>query len=197
MISDVQATHFGHDAMDKRSRIGEATNTGAHSVNGGKRKSAMNIGMIGAVAIVCGLLGGCVETSSGSGLGGVTTKLTGGLIGTPSKTRTTPGESVSAGAVALYAGWVAADIARQLDDADRRAAAEADFVALETGAAGVSREWLNPASGRRGQVTPGPAYAVNQYTCRDFVDVVTIDGRKDTRRSTACRQPDGSWRPIS
>lgn len=161
----------------------------------------MNIGTIGMVGILCGLLGGCIETSSssGSGLDGMTTKLTGGLMGGPGKARSAsaPAESVSAGATALYAGWIAGDIARQFDDADRRQAAEADFVALESGAAGVAREWHNPASGNRGQVTPGPAYAVNQYTCRDFVDVVSTDGRKETRRSTACRQPDGSWRPIS
>ena len=157
----------------------------------------MNIGMIGAVGILCALLGGCVETSSGSNLDGRTTKLTGGLIGSPPKSRAAGTETVSAGAMALHAGWVAGDIARQLDDTDRRLAAEADYIALESGAAGVTREWHNAATSHRGQVTPGPAYAVNQYTCRDFVDVVTIDGRKETRRSTACRQPDGSWHPIS
>lgn len=157
----------------------------------------MNIGKIGAVALLSGLLAGCVETSSGSSLDGMTTRLTGGLVGPSSKAKAGPAEPVSAGATALYAGWVAGDIGRQLDDADRRQAAEADFVALESGAAGVTREWHNATSGHRGQVTPGPAYAVNQYTCRDFVDVVSIDARKETRRSTACRQPDGSWRPIS
>ncbi|NLH79270.1 MAG: hypothetical protein GX458_00275 [Phyllobacteriaceae bacterium] len=126
----------------------------------------------------------------------MTGRLTGGLVGDRSKSRAAS-ETVSAAAAALYAAWQVDDLGRQLDDGDRRLAAEADFVALETGGAGIARDWHNPATGRHGQVTPGPAYAVNQYTCRDFVDAVVVDSRRETRRSTACRQPDGSWRPIS
>jgi len=157
----------------------------------------MNIGKIGAIGLLCAALAGCVETSSSSTLGGVTGKLTGGLVGGHAEARDEGTVSLSAAAGALYTAWTIDDLGRQLDDTDRRLAAEADFVALESGVAGVAREWRNPVSGRRGQVTPGPAYAVNQYTCRDFVDQVVVDGRKETRRSTACRQPDGSWRPIS
>ena len=159
----------------------------------------MNIGTVGVVGILCAALAGCVETSSpssSSSIGGMTGRLTGGLIGGRAKAQGAS-ESVSAGATSLYAAWTVDDLGRQLDDGDRRMAAEADFVALETGGAGVAREWHNSATGRRGQVTPGAAYAVNQYTCRDFVDTVVVDGRKETRRATACRQPDGSWRPIS
>lgn len=157
----------------------------------------MNIGTIGAIALVCSALAGCVTTSSSSSsLSGVTGRLTDGLIGGRGKSQGAS-EPMSAGAGALYAAWMIDELGRQLDDGDRRIAAEADFVALETGGAGVAREWHNPATGHRGQVTPGVAYAVNQYTCRDFVDTVAMDGRKETRRSTACRQPDGSWRPLS
>lgn len=158
---------------------------------------AMNFGKIGVIGLLCAALAGCVETSSSSTIGGVTGKLTGGLVGASPKGRDETTVSLSAAAGALYTAWTIDDLGRQLDDADRRLAAEADFVALESGVAGVAREWHNTASGRRGQVTPGPAYAVNQYTCRDFVDLVIVDGRKEMRRSTACRQPDGSWRPIS
>lgn len=159
---------------------------------------AMNFVKIGVIGILCAALAGCVETSSSSSsLGGVTGKLTGGLVGGRGESRDEGTVSLSAAAGALYTAWTIDDLGRQLDDNDRRLAAEADFVALESGVAGVTREWHNATSGRRGQVTPGPAYAVNQYTCRDFVDQVVVEGRKETRRSTACRQPDGSWRPIS
>lgn len=161
----------------------------------------MNFGAVGVVAAVCAALAGCAETSSASSsssLGAVTGRLTGGLVGgAPRAKPQTSGESISAGAAALYAAWQIDDLGRQLDEGDRRLAAEADFVALETGGAGISRDWQNPSSGRRGQVTPGATYVVNQYTCRDYVDVVVVEGRRETRRSTACRQPDGSWRPIS
>lgn len=153
----------------------------------------MNIGTVSAVGLLCAILAGCVETSSPPRLG----SLTGGLVGGRGGSESGAPAALSAGASALYSAWMVDDIGRQLDDADRRHAAEADFVALESGAAGVAREWQNAASGRHGQVTPGATYAVNQYTCRDYVDVVVVDGRKETRRSTACRQPDGTWRPIS
>lgn len=159
--------------------------------------TVMKIGAIGAIGILGAILAGCVETPSPPSLDGMTGKLTGGLIGGRTKSRDGSSEPLSAGAAALYSAWTIDDLGRQLDDADRRLAAEADFAALETGAAGVTREWHNGSTGRRGQVTPGATYAVNQYTCRDYVDVVVVDGRKETRRSTACRQPDGSWRPIS
>lgn len=153
----------------------------------------MNIGTVSVVGFLCAILAGCVETSSPPRLGA----LTDGLVGGHGKAQGGGAQALLAGASALYAAWTVDDIGRQLEDADRRMAAEADFAALETGAAGVAREWANGASGRHGQVTPGATYAVNQYTCRDYVDVVVVDGRKETRRSTACRQPDGSWRPIS
>lgn len=156
----------------------------------------MNIGYVGVIGVLCTLLGGCADTAPKASLGSVAGTLTGGLVGTR-KAPPTPGEPPATAVVPLYAAWEASDLGRLLDDTDRRLAAEADFHVLESGAAGVTREWANPATGHKGQVTPGAAYAVNQYTCRDFVDVVSIEGRRETRRSTACRQPDGSWRPIS
>ena len=157
----------------------------------------MRAATAGLGAILCLMAGGCVETSPKASLDGMTATLTGGLVGGRAARQPVVGDTPSPGAAALHAAWVASDLGRQLDDADRRLAAEMDYQVLESGAAGVTREWHGPHSGLRGQVTPGPAYSVNQYTCRDFVDAVAIDGRKETRRSTACRQPDGSWRPIS
>lgn len=157
----------------------------------------MMIGRFAAIGILCVALGGCVSDGASSAVDGVAGRLTGGLVGGRQKTSPATGESVSAGASALYQAWAIDDLGRQLDESDRRVAAETEFSVLETGAAGVTREWHNSSTGRRGQVTPGAAYAVNQYTCRDYVDVIALDGRRETRRATACRQPDGSWRPIS
>ncbi len=144
---------------------------------------------IGALGVV---LAGCVETAPAKQSIG---SLTGGLIG--SKPPQAPPPPPAAGAAALYAAWGSSDLGRRLEEADRRMAAELEFEVLESETAGTTREWVNAATGHRGTVTPGPAYAVNQYTCRDYVDAVIIEGRQETRRSTACRQPDGSWRPIS
>lgn len=146
------------------------------------------------VAALAGLLAACGETSSKSSLGTVAGTLTGGLVGS---SRAAESKPPSPGAAPLLAAWAAGPFAGRLDDADRRFAAEAEYEALESTAAGASREWRNPATGHRGSVTPGAAYSVNQYTCRDYVDQVVVDGRSEALRATACRQPDGSWRPIS
>ena len=146
--------------------------------------------VVGALA---GLLSACGETASKQSLGSVAGTLTGGLIGSSSA----PVKPSSPGAAPLLAAWAGSAVGARLDETDRRLVAEAEYEALESTAAGASREWRNPASGHRGSVSPGPAYSVNQYTCRDYVDQITVDGKTETVRSTACRQPDGSWRPIS
>lgn len=149
-----------------------------------------NLIAVGSLAV---LLSACVDTGSKQSLGNVAGTLSGGLIGSSSPAvKPTP-----SGAAPLLAAWAGSAVGARLDEADRRLVAETEYEALESGAAGVAREWRNSASGHRGSVTPGPAYSVNQYTCRDYVDQITVDGKADTVRSTACRQPDGSWRPIS
>jgi surface antigen len=145
-----------------------------------------------AIGALAGLLAACGETSSKQGLGSVAGTLSGGLIGS-----STPQKPPSPGAAPLLAAWAGSALGARLDETDRQLASEAEYEALESLAAGASRDWRNPASGHRGSVSPGPAYSVNQYTCRDYVDQITVDGRSETVRSTACRQPDGSWRPIS
>jgi surface antigen len=146
---------------------------------------------IGCVGL---LLSGCVEVASTKqSIGTTANSLSGGLIGS----KPAPTQPPAAAASGLFAAWASSDLGRRLDDSDRRIAAETELETLESETAGATREWVNSGTGHRGSVTPGPAYVVNQYTCRDWVDAVTIDGRQETRRSTACRQPDGSWRPIS
>lgn len=103
-----------------------------------------------------------------------------------------PGQGATLGAL------LASEAGRLLDDRDRVLAGEAEHDALQFGQAGTAREWKNPASGRAGAVTPGPAYSVNQYTCRDYTHRLAVAaGKADLVRATACRQPDGSWRPIA
>jgi surface antigen len=89
------------------------------------------------------------------------------------------------------------DLAKALDDRDRLLAGAAQFDALENGSAGAARDWTNPVTGNGGVVTPGPIYSVNQYSCRDFTQRIVAGSRSETMRITACKQPDGTWRPIS
>jgi surface antigen len=46
-------------------------------------------------------------------------------------------------------------------------------------------------------VVPGPAYVQNGRNCRAYTETIYIDGRPQTARGTACRNPDGTWRPLA
>ncbi|WP_407047970.1 glycine zipper 2TM domain-containing protein [Methyloraptor flagellatus] len=148
-------------------------------------------------AVVIGfaaVLAGCADAGPKQSLGTVTGALAGGLIG--SQFGGGSGKVLAAGAGAALGALLGGDIGRNLDDRDRELAAQAEYDALEAGPAGSARQWRGP-SGHTGSITPGPAYAVNQYTCRDYTHTIYIDGKPQTARGTACRQPDGTWRPLS
>ncbi|SDB31693.1 hypothetical protein [Bauldia litoralis] len=82
-----------------------------------------------------------------------------------------------------------------LDKAAQRRAREAETRALEHGRTGTPVLWR---SGRtRGEVVPGPQYQVNAYTCRDLTQTIYADGPPRSTRTTSCRQPNGSWQPVT
>jgi surface antigen len=108
------------------------------------------------------------------------------------------GERVAAGvAGAAIGGLIGNRIGAALDDEDRQRAYEAQMAALESGAAGAPVGWENPDSGRRGSIVPGPYYDRRGSRCRDYTHTIYIDGRPQIARGQACRNPDGSWTPVT
>ena len=103
------------------------------------------------------------------------------------------GALIGAGVGALIGNRIGAS----LDEQDKRLAYEAEMNALERGPSGAPVSWRNPDSGRYGSVVPGPAYADRGRNCRAYTETIYIDGRPQTARGTACRNPDGTWAPIS
>ncbi|HVZ50460.1 MAG TPA: RT0821/Lpp0805 family surface protein [Pseudolabrys sp.] len=103
------------------------------------------------------------------------------------------GALIGAGLGALIGNRIGAS----MDDEDKQRAYEAQMAALERGPSGVPVSWRNPDSGRYGTVVPGPAYVDNGHNCRSYTHTIYIDGRPQTARGTACRNPDGSWTPLS
>ena len=82
-----------------------------------------------------------------------------------------------------------------LDPASQRRARAAELKALDQDRTGIPVHWR---SGRvRGEVVPGPIYQVNSYSCRDYTHIVYRDGPPQRMRATACRQPNGSWEPVT
>lgn len=88
-------------------------------------------------------------------------------------------------------------IGASLDEQDKRLAYEAQMNALESNQSGAPVSWRNPDSGRYGTIVPGPAYVDAGHNCRSFTHTIYIDGRPQTARGTACRNPDGTWTPLS
>jgi len=46
-------------------------------------------------------------------------------------------------------------------------------------------------------VIPEAPYRRGNADCRDFVHKVYIDGRPQSMRGTACRNPDGTWTQVA
>src|SRR3954469_15743797 len=137
-------------------------------------------------------LGGC-EITAGDG--------SGSLAGAYSASSATgrPGNTAAAAAVtnAALGGLIGSRLGASLNDEDRRLAYEAQLDALDRGAPGAPVPWRNPASGRYGNIVPGPAYDQKGAKCRGFSHTVTINGELQTARGTPCRGSDGSWTAVS
>ncbi len=80
---------------------------------------------------------------------------------------------------------------------DKQRAYAAQMQALETGRSGTAVAWKNPDSGRYGSIVPGPAYQNSGRNCRSYTHTIYVDGRPETSRGTACRNPDGTWTPLA
>jgi surface antigen len=78
-----------------------------------------------------------------------------------------------------------------LSPAQRSAANDAQFYALQFGRPGAPRSWS--AAGASGQVSVGPYVRVNNLDCREFSHRVTVGGQTYTKSGTACREADGAW----
>jgi surface antigen len=126
------------------------------------------------------LLGGLAGAAIGSQFGGgVSGHLAGAAIG--------------AGLGALIGNRIGA----AMDDEDRERAYAAQLSALNEGAPGAPVSWRNPDSGRYGTVVPGPYYEAQGRRCRSYTHTIYINGRPETARGTACRNPDNTWTPLT
>jgi surface antigen len=126
--------------------------------------------------LVGGLAGAAIGSQFGGGVGGHIA-----------------GAAVGAGLGALIGNRIGAS----MDDDDRRRAYDAQISALDDGSPGAPVSWNNPDSGRHGTVVPGPYYEAQGKRCRSYTHTIYIEGRPETARGTACRNPDGTWSPLS
>lgn len=141
-----------------------------------------------ALAGVVGL-SGCQQVRNehvGMGVGGAL----GGLLGAQVGGGT--GQLAATAAGALLGAYLGGNVGRTMDDVDRMKTHRT----LEGNPTGQSTTWQNPDSGNRYDVTPTRTYEESGRPCRDYTTEAWIEGRRETVRGTACREPDGSWRAV-
>jgi surface antigen len=151
--------------------------------------------------LIAGSLGACAATpetgpgakeNTGTAVGAIAGGLLGSTIGGNMATKLAAGV-----AGAAIGGLIGNRIGASMDDEDKRRAYAAQMQALESGQSGAPVTWKNPDTGRYGTIVPGPAYQQASGTCRQYTHTIYIDGKPQTARGAACRNPDGTWTPIS
>ncbi|MDJ0931847.1 MAG: RT0821/Lpp0805 family surface protein [Breoghania sp.] len=149
-----------------------------------------------AVVLLAGFgLVACTNTGPKEGIGTVAGTVAGGVIG--SQFGAGSGQAAATAAGAVIGALIGQEIGRSLDERDRQEVYNAQYRALEYSRSGQPVEWRNPDSGHYGEVVPGPGYIINNADCRDYTHTIYIDGKSEVARGTACRQPDGTWRPVN
>ena len=140
-------------------------------------------------------LGGCDVTSKG-GAGDMSASAFTGSTGAASGTASDAATASAALTNAELGRLIGTKIGASLNDDDRKLAYEAQIKALESGSPGAPMPWRNPASGRYGNIVPGPAYDRKGAQCRGYSHSVTINGQLEIARGTACRSTDGVWSAV-
>jgi len=153
-----------------------------------------------AIAVIGLTLAACAGSPDGigpkEGTGTLLGAGTGALLGSAIAGGGTGNRLAGAAVGAALGSLIGNRIGAALDDDDRQRAYAAQMDALDRGASGAPVSWKNPDSGRYGTVVPGPAYMENGRNCRSFTHTIYIDGRPQTARGTACRNPDGTWTAL-
>ena len=157
----------------------------------------MSIPKLATVATLGLALAAC---STGGGpkedIGTLAGAIGGGVIGSQIGGGTK--ERVAGAAVgALLGGLIGNRIGAALDEEDKRRAYAAQVDALERSPSGAPVAWKNPDSGHYGSIVPGPSYQQAGRPCRSYTHTIYIGGRPETARGTACRNPDGTWTPVT
>lgn len=97
----------------------------------------------------------------------------------------------------MNGGLIGGQLGSGLDERDRRAALEAEYRALEYTPNGQRVTWRGERSGVSGEVAAAQPYRVGSQDCRQYTHTVYSGGGQKSARGTACRNPNGSWTPLT
>jgi surface antigen len=122
------------------------------------------------------------KAQQGSVFGAVTGGLIGSQLGPPEERN----ENALIGAgLGFLAGYI---VGNEMDKYDRRQVQQT----LEYQPSGQTSSWVNPDTGRKFAVTPGPAYAEDGRIYRDVEIDARVDGDRETVHAKAYRK-EGRW----
>ena len=137
-------------------------------------------------------LGQALSTSKGNLIGSAAGGAVGGLVGNQFGKSEGKGVMTALGVIggALAGGY----IGRSMDPADQGCVAQS----LQNAPPNQPVAWQNPNSGSSYWVTPQDERSGHHGDkCRDYITDAVVNGQPTRTRSTACRQPDGAWVPVS
>ncbi|MEJ2125174.1 MAG: RT0821/Lpp0805 family surface protein [Alphaproteobacteria bacterium] len=120
--------------------------------------------------------------------------VTGGVIG--NQFGKGKGRVLATVAGAVVGGLIGNSIGKDLDEADRRMAEEAEYRALEEDDLDEPVRWRGRRSGNYGYVRQRRTYRHHGRKCREYEHTIYVDGRPETMVGRACRRPDGTWRQV-
>lgn len=143
-----------------------------------------------AVASLSLLIVGCTSMNN-EGVGTISGGVIGGLIG--SQFGGGAGKVAAAAGGAIVGAYLGGQIGKTMDKVDRMEMQRA----LETAPTGRAVNWSNPDNGNRYTVQPTRTYYRERLPCREYITKAIIDGKTQTLRGSACRQPDGTWHVVN
>ncbi len=164
-----------------------------------KKYSTKNFSLFKKITILSMLtlaLTGCVNESGKTNKRAVGT-VTGGLLGAAVGSRFGGGSGqILAGVIGAGIGAFAGNaLGASMDEQDKRYSNQAAESALEYNRVGTRASWRNPDNGNHGYFQPVRTYQNNNgHYCREFMQEIVVNGKKEKGHGTACRMPDGSWK---
>lgn len=96
----------------------------------------------------------------------------------------------------LAPGTFSGELAKKVPAMAQQKALIAEYKALEKGQAGVGVTW-NYGKSHKGEVIPAQPYQVGSSSCRRYVHKLYINQTLHTQTTTACRDKEGNWVPLT
>lgn len=140
-----------------------------------------------ALLVACAAaVSGCASTGSG------------GVMTASLPSETAPNEAGAEAILdALGDGLIGGAVGASLEGRDRRRALQAEYRALEHTPSGQPVVWRTSDPALYGEVVAAQPYRVGSQDCRQYKHTVHVGGEERVARGAACRNPDGSWTPLT